>query len=72
MEYKTIWNDVRHTEENIMLPAYLLHSVYFNKKLSRYKFMFGVENIFDVNFQEKYGYPGEGINFILSLEGEFL
>ena len=70
MEYNTSWKDVRQTE-NFDLPAYWLHSVYFNKKINRYKIMFGVENIFDLNYEEEYGYPGEGINFVLSLEGEF-
>lgn len=70
MEYTAFWKDVRHTEENIDLPAYWLHSVYFNKKISRYKFMVGVENIFDLNYQEEFGYPGEGLNFVLKLEGE--
>lgn len=71
LEYNVSWKDVRHTEENVDLPAYWLHSIYFNKKLSRYKIMFGVENIFDLNYQEEFGFPGEGINFVLSLEGEF-
>ena len=71
MEYNTSWKDVRHTEESVVLPAYWLHSVYFNKKIKRYKIMFGIENIFDLNYEEEYGYPGEGITFVLSLEGEF-
>lgn len=71
MEYNVSWKDVRHTEENVDLPAYWLHSVYLNKKISRYKIMFGIENILDLNYEEEYGYPGEGINFVLSLEGEF-
>jgi len=71
MEYNAFWKDVRHTEENIDLPSYWLHSVYFNRKINRYKIMFGVENIFDLNYEEEYGFPGKGINFVLSLEGEF-
>lgn len=71
MEYNAYWKDVRHTEEIVDLPAYWLHSIYLNKKISRYKIMFGVENIFDLNYEEEYGYPGEGMNFVLSLEGEF-
>ncbi len=71
MEYHASWKDIRHTEENVDLPAYWLHSTYLNKKIKRYKIMFGVENIFDLNYEEEYGYPGEGINFVLSLEGEF-
>ena len=71
MEYNAFWKDVRHTVENVDLPAYWLHSIYLNKKINRYKIMYGVENIFDMNYEEEYGYPGEGINFVLSLEGEF-
>jgi len=71
LEYNSVWKDVRYTEENVDLPSFWLHSVFINYKISRYKFLFGVENIFDLNYQEEYGYPGEGVNFIFSLRGEF-
>ncbi len=71
MEYNAFWKDVRFTEENVDLPAYWLHSVYFNKMINRYKIMFGIENIFDLNYEEEYGFPGEGLNFVMSLEAEF-
>ncbi len=72
VEYNISWNDIRKTEENLDLPAYWLHSIYFNKQISRYKLMFGLENIFDLDYQEKYGYPAEGLNFVLSIQTEFL
>ncbi len=71
MEYDASWKDVRHTIENVDLPPYWLHSIYINRKISRYKIMLGIENIFDLNYEEEYGYPAEGINFVLSLESEF-
>jgi len=71
VDYKTTWIDIRLTEENTILPSYWLHSVYINKIIKRYKILLGIENIFDLDYQEEYGYPAEGRNFILSLEGSF-
>ncbi|RLC45841.1 MAG: hypothetical protein DRI23_13010 [Candidatus Cloacimonadota bacterium] len=74
MHYKAAWKDIRNFQEDnlqIILPPYWLHSVYWNKSWKNYKFMFGLENIFDKDYQERYGYPGEGFNFVVSVEAEF-
>lgn len=71
LEYKAFWKDVRYTAEDVDLPSFWLHSLYLHKKFKRYKIMIGIENILDLNYQEEYGYPGEGRNLVLSLEGNF-
>jgi iron complex outermembrane receptor protein/outer membrane receptor for ferrienterochelin and colicins len=50
------------------LPAFWLHNLYFSKSWNKVKAQIGLENIFDLDYQEKYGYPGEGRNFVIHLE----
>jgi outer membrane cobalamin receptor len=73
MEYKASWKDVRLVQEDnfrTTLPSYWLHSVHWNKSWKNYKFRLGIENIFDKDYQDKYGYPGAGVNFLLGMEAE--
>ncbi|MFC1887425.1 hypothetical protein ACFLYK_01300, partial [Candidatus Cloacimonadota bacterium] len=68
-KYKGEWRDIRRTElEGFVLDPYWLHSVYLSRKFNNVKLLLGLENIFDENYMEKYGYPGEGFNFLISLE----
>ncbi len=72
-KYKAEWKDERKTENSgFLLEPYWLHSIYFSRQFNSVKLMFGLENLFDKNYQEQYGYPGEGINFVLSLEAGIL
>ena len=72
--YKALWKDScisfdRQDNEH-ELPAYWLHSILINKKINRFKFAFGLTNIFDTYYEQEYGFPGEGINFSFSVEVE--
>lgn len=70
-KYKAAWKDKRETEiDGLILDSYWLHSVYFSKKFSNLKVLFGLENILDKDYMEKYGYPGQGFNFVISMETE--
>jgi len=66
--YKTSWKAERLTEEGSNLPAYWLHAVQFNKTFKNFKFGIGFDNIFDKNYEDELGYPGEGRNFIVNVE----
>lgn len=55
--------DIEHT-----LDSYWLHSVAIDAKWHKYKLLFSVDNLFDKDYQEEYGYPGSGINYTLALE----
>jgi len=71
LRYKVTWKDERKTEiDNLVLDPYWLHSVYFSRNFNDVKLLFGLENIFDTNYMEEYGFPGEGFNFIISMEAE--
>lgn len=67
-EYKARWKDIRLTDEGKILSSYWLHSFYVNTQLNRFNILFGLENIFDVNYQDKYGYPGAGFNFVIGIK----
>lgn len=71
LTYRAQWKDIRPTAESEdVLSSYWLHSVNIEKKWSSWKLLFGLDNIFDQNYQTEYGYPAAGIDFILSLETE--
>jgi iron complex outermembrane receptor protein/outer membrane receptor for ferrienterochelin and colicins len=69
---KSSWKSKRDVlndnEAVVTLPAFWLHNVYLSKNWKKVKAQIGLENIFDLDYQDKYGYPGEGRNFVLSLE----
>ena len=65
--YDASWHDITHSEGKL-LGSYWLHNFYLNRSLSRFKVKLGLENAFDENYQEKYGYPQPGWDFIISLE----
>lgn len=67
-EYKAGWKDDRLTEVGGKLPDYWLHSIQFNRNYKKFKFGFGIDNIFDKDYEDELGYPGEGQNFILNIE----
>lgn len=69
LDYKVSWND-NCTSEGHTLPSYWLHDVFVNYSFTGYKLKLGVENIFDLDYQDKYGYPQPGINFLISVEAE--
>ncbi|MCF7858134.1 MAG: TonB-dependent receptor plug domain-containing protein [Candidatus Cloacimonetes bacterium] len=71
LEYDLSWVDKRFTDEGVILPGYWLNSVYLRNKFNNFKILFGLENIFDIDYQEEFGYPGKGLNFIIRLETEF-
>jgi len=52
------------------MPAYWLHDVHMYKDFRTVKLSLGVENFLDTDYQEEYGYPGPGRDFVLSLEVE--
>jgi len=71
LRYKGTWKDERKTEiQNLTLDPYWLHSVYFAGTYNNVKLLLGLENIFDINYMEEYGFPGEGFNFVISMERE--
>lgn len=61
------WHDKSHSDDKV-LPSYWLHDFYLNKTFGKYKVKLGIENAFDQNYQEKYGYPQPGRDLILTLE----
>ncbi len=72
LSYKISWNDERFSRDLmdriVRLRPYTIQSLYLNLNAFQTKFLFGVENIFDINYMEEYGFPGEGVNFIFSIE----
>ena len=73
MIYEAKWKDIRNYNEDdvsVILPAYWLHSISWYKSWNRYMLKLGLDNIFDTDYQEKYGYPCEGFNFVFSVEAE--
>ena len=73
--YQASWHDIAQSwsdgiKKNI-LPAYWLHNFYLNKSFSHYKIKLGIENALDQDYQEKFGYPQPGRDFILSIETSF-
>lgn len=56
-------NDIIHT-----LDAYALHSVSLTKSYKKTKMIVAVDNIFDEDYQEEFGFPASGINFSLGIE----
>ncbi len=74
LQYKAAWKDVRRVlndaGEEASLPSYWLHSIFLHKNWQNYKFMVGLENLFDQNYFEKFGYPGPGRNFVVNVEVE--
>jgi outer membrane cobalamin receptor len=75
LKYKAAWKDLRYAQDDafqiVTLESYWLHSVFLHKNWKNYKFMLGMENIFDENYLEKYGYPGSGRNFVVNVEIEY-
>lgn len=51
-----------------VLDPYQIQHINFNFKAGRYKFTAGISNLFDTDYQEEYGYPGAGINYMLGME----
>ena len=72
ISYKLLWKDKRivlnGNDNKVTLPAYWLNSVMFGKKLGKFKFGLGLNNIFDKNYDDEYGYPAEGINYTITIE----
>ena len=68
--YKTQWKDIRQSEIGTVLPSYWIHNLYINRKWERFSVMAGVENFMDKDYQEEFGFPGEGLNFIINVEVE--
>ena len=67
--YSAHWKDERLTEySTIILEPYWLHSINLQKKFGNYKLALGLNNLFDNNYQDPYGYPSEGFNFMLNFE----
>ena len=50
------------------LHAYWMHQFSISKKWDRFYLNVGIENIFDKNVMEEYGYPIEGRNFFIQIE----
>ena len=72
ISYKVLWKDKRlflkSENSEVALPSYWLHSIFLNKKMGKFKFGFGITNLFDTNYDDEYGYPGEGINYKIIIE----
>jgi len=72
LSYKISWQDERFSRDLmdriVRLRPYTIQSFYLNYNIFSTKLLIGVENIFDVNYMEEYGFPGEGLNFIISVE----
>lgn len=50
------------------LRSYTIHNASVVYSLNQYKIAFSLQNLFDKNYQEEYGYPAAGRNFSLSFE----
>jgi len=70
--YSVNWNDwaygVRPNGRLATLPAHTLHNAGLRYKRSNYRIGFSVTNLFDLDYQQEYGYPSAGRNYSLSLE----
>ena len=67
LDYTASWQDIS-TSEDHTLPSHWLHNAYLSRSFANIKLKIGLENITDVNYEDKYGYPQSGIDFILSME----
>ncbi|MCF7920317.1 MAG: TonB-dependent receptor [Candidatus Cloacimonetes bacterium] len=67
LEYTANWQDISVSESHT-ISAHWLHNAYLSRSFKNYNLKLGLENIFDVNYEEKYGYPQPGFDFILSIE----
>jgi outer membrane cobalamin receptor len=72
--YGINWTDKMYSLNNSgrpqELPAKTLHNagVSWSSLSKRYKVGLSVSNIFDLDYQEEYGYPAAGRNFSLNME----
>ena len=74
LDYNVTWHDNSTSWQNVaaddkyILSSYWLHNAYLSKSISRFKCKLGIENILDQNYEDKYGYPQPGIDFVFSCE----
>jgi outer membrane cobalamin receptor len=74
VSYSVNWTDKMNSPDDAgrayMLPDRVLHEmgVNWSSESKKYKVAFNVSNIFDLDYQEQYGYPAAGRNFSLALE----
>jgi outer membrane receptor for ferrienterochelin and colicins len=74
LSYSLNWTDKMPSPDDsgrlFELPDKTLHdlSLSWTSPAKKYKIAITVSNIFDLDFQEEYGYPAPGRNFSLSLE----
>ncbi|MCD4828363.1 MAG: TonB-dependent receptor [Candidatus Cloacimonetes bacterium] len=72
--WRSRWTDARDSGDDIdhlhRLPSHWLHDVHLHRDFTRWRVSLGVENLLDENYQEEWGYPGPGIDFLLSVETE--
>ncbi len=69
--YDASWFDLSTSSERT-LPAYWLHNFSLNRTFTNFKMKIGLDNAFDTNYQNKFGYPQPGRNFVLALETKLL
>jgi iron complex outermembrane receptor protein len=73
VDYSLTWHDISNsydtsTSQSHAIPSYCIHNAYISRSFNNLKLKLGLENIFDKNYEDKYGYPQSGIDFILSIE----
>ena len=72
LSYSVNWSDKVLSSDSSgrlhQLPARVLHSTGVSFRRDSYRLAFSVSNLFDLDYQEEWGYPAAGRNFSLSLE----
>ncbi|HPY97112.1 MAG TPA: TonB-dependent receptor plug domain-containing protein [Candidatus Cloacimonadota bacterium] len=72
MKYQFDYYDTRispdDNDREFTLDAYSLHQISFSKSFGKNRVVLGLENIFDVDYADEYGFPAAGRNFNLGIE----
>ena len=72
MKYQFDYYDTRISPDDLdrlyTLDDYTLHQISFSKAFGKNRIVLGVENIFDTDYSEEYGFPAAGRNFTLGFE----
>ncbi|HPS39590.1 MAG TPA: TonB-dependent receptor [Candidatus Cloacimonadota bacterium] len=65
--YSASYKDIRYSQDSAgryrVLDAYWVHNLQLSRKWKAYRVYFGLENIFDTDYQSEWGFPEAGINF---------
>lgn len=75
LTYDASWKDIRQSQDGNYryhaLPSYWLHDLRLEHKWKHCRLQVALTNLFDQNYDEEFGYPAEGRNFLVGIETEW-